>query len=101
MARAGFGNPKGKIKATVYLCPKCNGDLTSIKIENRVMGLTCMNKCIKLSKPESLLSGGGDWTKDHTNFSAGCDVTFRKNEFSSLKVKEKKPKEDSDQRADE
>jgi len=88
MAKAGFGNPKAKKGKKEYLCPKCGGVLTSVKSGGK-MGLTCNNKIELLSKPvDSVFTTDADWTKDHRNFDAGCDVYFKKNEFSSLSTKE-------------
>jgi len=73
MARAGFGNPKVKKQADVYVCPKCGGDLSSIK-RNGAMYLTCQ-KSPKLlaSNPENVFHTGA-FEKGHQNFSASCDI---------------------------
>jgi transcription elongation factor Elf1 len=68
MARAGFGNPKVKKGDKVFLCPKCGGELTRTKLNNKTMVLSCHKSAKKLPVQDG-------WAKTHENYDAGCDVT--------------------------
>lgn len=68
MARAGFGNPKSGKGGVVYLCPKCGQDMTSTRLNNKVMAFSCHKSAKKLPAQDG-------WPKNHENYDAGCDVT--------------------------
>jgi len=73
VARSGFGNPKKKKKADVYVCPECGSDLGIIK-RGTAMYLTCTKAPALLKNNPDSAFDTSDYPKGHTNFAATCDI---------------------------